>query len=118
MSLRNSTLSILLIGLAIWAIRFYFLDFTPPSLFESHVDEKVKFSGIVTDAPRIRNTNTRFLVRVKPEKEFNILVTTLERGVEYGDEVEVTGTLEKAEKFITDQGKEFDYVNYLKKDNV
>lgn len=118
MNLRNSTLSILLIGLAIWAIRFYFLDLTPPSLFESHVDEKVKFSGIVTDAPRIRNTNTRFLVNVKTEKEFKILVTTLNNDVEYGDEVEVRGTLKKAENFITDQGKEFDYVNYLKKDDI
>ena len=73
MSLRNSTLSILLLALAMWAIRFYFLDLVPPSSFESHIGEKVKFAGIVTDAPRIRNTNTRFLVRVEIEKEFNIL---------------------------------------------
>ncbi len=118
MKFRNSTLFILVAGLAVWGIRFYFLDLTPPQAFESHVDEKVKLSGIVTDAPSIRNTNNRFLVSIKAEKEFNILVTTVNNGIEYGDEVEVIGTLKKAENFITDQGKEFDYINYLKKDNV
>ena len=118
MRFRNSTVFILLIGLTIWAIRFYFLDLIPPHIFESHVDEKVKFSGIVVDAPSIRNTNTRFLVRVDTEKTFNILVTSVNAEVKYGDEVEVVGTLKHAENFITDQGKEFDYINYLKKDNI
>ncbi|MFM7088534.1 MAG: ComEC/Rec2 family competence protein [Candidatus Paceibacterota bacterium] len=118
MRFQNSTLSILFIGLTIWAIRFYFIDLTPPQIFESHVGEKVKFSGIVADAPSIRNTNTRFLVGVETEKEFKVLVTSVNAEVEYGDEVEVTGTLKKAVNFVTDQGKEFDYVNYLKKDNV
>ncbi|MFN4181432.1 MAG: ComEC/Rec2 family competence protein [Candidatus Paceibacteria bacterium] len=118
MSLRNNTFTILFIGLIIWAIRFYLLDLNPHSSFEAHVDEKVKFSGIVSDAPSIIDSNARFLVSVESEKEFKILVTSTGTQVEYGDEVEVLGTLKKAENFVTDQGKGFDYVNYLKKDNI
>jgi competence protein ComEC len=36
----------------------------------------------------------------------------------YGDEISVSGKLEKPENFTTDQGKNFDYVNYLRKDGI
>ncbi|MES2059447.1 MAG: ComEC/Rec2 family competence protein [Patescibacteria group bacterium] len=36
----------------------------------------------------------------------------------YGDKLEISGKLEKPENFKTDQGSEFDYVAYLKKDGI
>ena len=36
----------------------------------------------------------------------------------YGDEINVSGKLEKPANFMTDQDMEFDYVNYLRKDGI
>jgi competence protein ComEC len=37
---------------------------------------------------------------------------------EYGDRVRVSGKLSTPENFITDTGKEFDYINYLRNDSI
>src|SRR3989338_8258478 len=41
-----------------------------------------------------------------------------ENNYKYGDIINFSGKLEKPENFITDQGKEFDYINYLRKDGI
>ena len=55
----------------------------------------------------IDTEKTKILVTVGFDEEFH-----------YGDELSVRGTLEKPENFVTDQGKDFDYINYLKKDGI
>jgi len=112
---------------------FYIKD--PPEIFESHVDEKVEFSGLVVDEPDIRENNQKLTVLLAPQfsqsitfknpkarlwgDKTKILVTVgLGEDFAYGDEVKIRGKLEKPENFTTDTGKEFDYINYLKKDGI
>jgi competence protein ComEC len=99
---------------------FFFLDKTGPELFENNVGEKVSFIGIIVDEPDIREKNQKITVEVKIGKdETKILITTnLDEEFKYGDEVSVIGILEKPENFLTDQGKVFDYIHYLKKDGI
>ncbi len=99
---------------------FFFLDKTGPEIFESNVGQKVLFKGEIIDEPDIREKNQKLTLEVKAgNEETKILVTTsLDQDFKYGDEVSVTGVLEKPENFLTDQGKTFDYIHYLKKDGI
>lgn len=99
---------------------FFFLDKTGPEIFESNIGQKVLFKGEIIDEPDIREKNQKLTLEVKAgNEETKILVTTsLDQDFKYGDEISVTGILEKPENFLTDQGKIFDYIHYLKKDGI
>jgi competence protein ComEC len=99
---------------------FFFLDKTGPEIFENNVGQKVLFKGEIIDEPDIREKNQKLTLEVKAgNEETKILVTTsLDQDFKYGDEVSVKGILEKPENFLTDQGKNFDYIHYLKKDGI
>src|SRR3989344_1517071 len=47
-----------------------------------------------------------------------LAIVNLDKDFRYGNEVNVEGILKKPENFMTDNGKEFDYVNYLRKDGI
>ena len=47
-----------------------------------------------------------------------VVFSKVDQGFHYGDEVKITGKLEKPANFMTDQDMEFDYVNYLRKDGI
>lgn len=107
-------------------LRFYIADKPAPSLFESQINQKVSFSGIIVDEPSTGENSQKLTVEAENEKpagaggeKTEILLTTgLDQEFKYGDQVNFEGKLKKPENFITDQGKEFDYVNYLRKDGI
>ncbi|TSC78059.1 MAG: hypothetical protein G01um101424_193 [Parcubacteria group bacterium Gr01-1014_24] len=90
-------------------------------IFRFHVADKpalrtISMFGEIVDEPDIRENNQKLIIQTKETK---ILITTdAENNYRYGDEISFSGKLEKPKNFITDQGKEFDYVNYLRKDGV
>jgi competence protein ComEC len=106
-------------------------DVPAPSVFESQVGQKATFSGEIVDEPSIKEANQQLTVLVNSrgptsrEPEVGSQDTTeillsapLDTDYKYGDEINFTGTLKKPENFMTDQGKIFDYVNYLRKDGI
>jgi len=112
-------------------LRFHLADKPAPEFFESQVGQKVNFSGEIVDEPDIRESGQKLEVSVAPQglalgslkaRPFpttEILITTdFEQDFKYGDKINFSGKLERPENFITDQGKEFDYINYLKKDGI
>lgn len=101
-------------------LRFSYSDTKSPEFFESKVGTNVSLTGIIIDEPDIRENNQKLNIKVKEEKDqTEILVTTgLWDEFKYGDEVKIVGELQKPENFTTDTGKEFDYVNYLRKDRI
>ena len=50
---------IFILAFCIGIFRFNMVDAPAPSVFESHVGEKVSFSGIITDEPDIRENNQK-----------------------------------------------------------
>lgn len=100
--------------------RFNLSDIPPPKAFEVNVGKKVELSGLIVDEPSIGENNQKLNVEIDNSKyKINILLTTsLDEDFQYGDEINFKGILEKPEDFLTDQGKEFDYINYLRKDNI
>ena len=80
------------------------------------VGQKNEISGKVIDEPSIGENNQKLILMTKETK---VLVSTdFTDEYKYGDEVKFFGKLQKPENFITDYGKEFDYVNYLRKDGI
>lgn len=89
----------------------------PNSLvFVNSVGTQVSITGVAHE-PTQKASGLQFVLDTR--KNVNILITTAP-GTElaYGDEVMVTGLLQKPENFMTDQGTEFDYISYLYKDNI
>jgi competence protein ComEC len=121
-------LSVFSFCIALGIFRFSWADIPAPQFFETKVGEKVTLSGLIIDEPSISENSQKIIVRTVLlgtssrtvlNKEVNILLTTdFSQDFQYGDEVEFSGKLEKPENFLTDQGKDFDYINYLRKDNI
>jgi len=101
-------------------LRFHTVDVSAPNIFESQVGQKVSFSGKIIDEPTITENNQKLIVEIeKNDTKTEILITAdLDEEFKYGDQVNIGGTLKKPTNFTTDQGKEFDYVNYLRKDGI
>ncbi|MDP2788632.1 MAG: ComEC/Rec2 family competence protein [bacterium] len=111
---------IFLLAFSLGILRFHVVDKSAPAVFESKVNQKTSFSGIIVDEPDQRENNQKLAVETKiNENKTKILLTTaLGQDFKYGDEITFSGKLEKPENFITDQGKNFDYINYLRKDGI
>ncbi len=93
---------------------------SPPSFFENQLGEKIAVSGEVVASPEQKENSQKLLVEIEEVGEKTKMLVTVSSGLDfaYGDEVYISGTLEKPENFITDTGKEFDYINYLAKDGI
>lgn len=120
---RNSwgiIVSIFILAFSFGIFRLHIADKPAPQVFESKAGEKVTFSGIIVDEPDGREKSEKLTIETSLNgATTKILVTvSLDGQYKYGDEVNIEGKLEKPENFITDQGKEFDYVNYLRKDGI
>lgn len=114
-SLQKTVLltSILVLCFTLGVLRFHFSEKVVPVI---ETGESISLSGIIVDEPSIGDKNQKLMVETT---DFKILVSTgLEKYFHYGDEVNIKGKLKKPENFITDQGKEFDYVSYLRKDGI
>ncbi len=112
--------SIFVLAFSSGIFRFHLVDVPNPQIFESQVGQKVSLSGEIIDEPNIKENNQQLTVEIQNNKETTeiLLSTGLEIDYKYGDEINFTGTLKKPENFMTDQGKEFDYINYLRKDGI
>src|SRR3989344_4685859 len=101
-------------------LRFHAADRLAPQVFESKVGENTTISGEIIDEPNIKENNQALTVEIKIGEEITRVLVTADIGGEYkyGDEIILQGKLEKPANFITDTGKEFDYINYLRKDGI
>lgn len=92
---------------------FYFLP-TPTNEYYSAVDQRVTFTGMVSEYPDKRESQVRLSV-VPDNTKFQILVPIydIETDYHYGDVVSVSGILTEPENFETNTGKTFDYTKYL-----
>jgi competence protein ComEC len=102
------------------AVRFQAAGTNLPEAFEKIAGTKVSLIGTVVDEPEQRQNSIALTVEVKEGGEKARVLVGEDLGGEfaYGDKVEITGVLKHPENFETDQGKTFDYVNYLRKDGI
>ncbi len=117
MHLSKKEISIVLLLIIIALVRFFF--FIPkPQDYSNAVGKQVSVEGIVSNTPDVRLNNQR--ITIKPEnQESNILaVIPLDIKVSYGDKIKAQGILETPENFMTESGKEFNYIRYLANQDI
>jgi competence protein ComEC len=83
---------------------------------EASTSAKTLGTGARGQANLKSHTNVR--TNAETPKTGIVVFTKIDRGFHYGDEIKMTGKLEKPANFMTDQDMEFDYVNYLRKDGI
>ena len=111
---------IFILAFSFGIFRFNMVDIPTSIIFESQVGQKVSFSGIIIDEPDMRENNQKLTIEAQSGDQKTKILATINFGEDfkYGDKINFSGKLQKPENFITDQGKVFDYVNYLKKDGI
>lgn len=121
--------SIFVLAFCFGIFRFHMVDVPNPIVFESRVGQKVSFSGEIIDEPNIKENNQQLVIELYPirvdgrerpaSNGTRVLATVdLNNEFKYGDIIKLSGVLQKPGNFITDTGKEFDYINYLRKDGI
>lgn len=119
-------ISVFVIAFLLGILRFHVADISPPKVFEAYVDQNISVSGVIVEEPDESETDIKLILGTTVEgSEAGIVIftkpdqsTQTNNTYRYGDEILVSGKLEKPKNFMTDQGLEFDYVNYLRKDGI
>ncbi len=115
MTKKEIVLILILIIIAI--VRFFF--FLPKPLpYENAIDKQVNLEGIVTSVPDVRLANQRITITPTNQESSVVAVIPNYLEINYGDKVNVEGKLMTPENFMTNAGKEFNYVRYLHNQNV
>ncbi len=116
---------LLLASVGVGMLRVDFNDLNKTNLvLDNRVGQKVSMKAIVDDEPDVRENNTRLTLLFKNDHGKSLphekaIVTVAHYPVfNYGDEVEIYGELQKPENFSSDDGREFDYISYLGKDDI
>ena len=113
-------ISIFLLAFLFGILRFQMADTPAPEVFETRVGEEISLFGLIADEPVPSENSAKFTFKTTMEEAKTSIVIFAKPDLlySYGDEIEVSGVLEKSKNFMTDQGLEFDYVNYLRKDDI
>ncbi len=112
--------SIFVLMFSFGVLRFTLVDVPAPAVFEVEANQKVSLIGKIVDEPSIGENNQKIAVETAEEnvKTKILLSADLGEDYKYGDQIKFEGTLEKPDNFTTDQDKEFDYIDYLRKDGI
>lgn len=119
-------LSIFILLFSLGLLRAFLFDFGRDlSEFEFFVGQNVSMSGVIVDEVDKRENNQKITFEVSSlnsdgvQKGVKVLATVnLYENLSYGDEIKIFGKLQKIENFENENGIEFDYINYLGKDNI
>lgn len=116
---------IFLASLSVTLWRIDSLKYTP--VIPTFVDEKIEMAGEVSGEIDIRSFNSRIRINIKEiilddaimkTNEKILAVTNHFPQYKTGDKVRLAGKINLPENFNNENGIEFDYINYLAKDNI
>jgi len=97
-------------------LRFDIKDFHNPSIYQSSLGTKIELEGTVASELERRDVSARFILKTSTGEK--ILVTTdMYSPVRYGDVIHVSGTIKEPER-IEEDGRSFNYPEYLAKDDI
>lgn len=111
------------IGAACGAGRIYISDLYARSTLEQFEGQKISAIGIVAAEPDLREKNTRLTITLGSVLVGDVAVSVQEKIIlsvpsypefSYGDEVRVSTTLQQPENIESDDGRIFEYANYLR----
>ena len=82
------------------------------------LEKEILIEGIIKDEPSKRENNTHLVLTLENTAEKILIFVDRGSAFKYGDTVSVKGILEEPENFLTDNNKEFNYIDYLSKDKI
>ncbi|KKR53625.1 MAG: ComEC/Rec2-related protein [Parcubacteria group bacterium GW2011_GWA1_40_21] len=97
------------------------------TMLQENLEQKVIVEGVVSDEPDKRENGVRLTVSFQniideektfPVKAKGIMTADFYPEYRYGDILRIEGKLKKPQNFQNENGKTFDYVSYLGKDDV
>lgn len=112
MNITKKEIFIVLILICVAIVRFVFFVPSAPD-YKNVIGQKVIVEGVVIALPDVRANNQR--ITFQPTNSKTNIIAIVDRNIEinYGDLIKVIGHLESPENFTTNNGREFDYVEYL-----
>lgn len=114
--------SVFTLAFALGVMRFAVADVPAPAVFQQRIGESVSLSGTIVEKPEEKGDFVQIVVETREDgATTRILLSARDRNAVqymYGDELHIVGKLEPPTDFTTDQGKIFDYINYLKEDGI
>ncbi len=113
MRIESREIAIVFILIIVACVRYFYFTPKPPQFYIDAVGRKVTLVGMVMDSPDVREWNARIEVKPKGEEVSVLAIVPTDTEVSYGDTVKVTGLLTTPENFMGQNGREFNYVNYL-----
>ena len=104
----------------IGVLRVFLSDNTQDSVLQAHVGQTFKFQGVIVSEPDQRDTSVRYTMEpsLPQSKSLVLLIANPFPRFKYLDRIEVEGKLALPKNFESENGVEFDYVNYLGKENI
>ena len=111
---------VFVLAFSLGILRFHLSDKPAPEIFQKEMGNNLALSGIIADQPVEKENNIEIVVETALNRVKTKILFFAEKNGDYryGDKINYAGKLEKPDNFSTDQGKEFDYVNFLKKDGI
>ena len=113
---KKEIILILILGLIAISRLLFFIPKAPE--FDNLVSKEIKFEGQIVEDTDIRLNSQQLKVKILGKKDYLLVSTNRAIVYKYGDIILVQGKLSKPENFITNQGKEFNYVKYLANQDV
>jgi competence protein ComEC len=80
--------------------------------------KEYQFIGQIVAEPDRREFNQKIILQPENLKEKILISASLSKNLEYGDKISIKGKLKKPENFESEQGIEFDYINFLQKEEI
>lgn len=92
-------------------------------LSEKILNQKVIGEGVILAEPDVRERSTKLVIGLEEIGNTKVsakVLATVQPYVsfQYGDRVRFSGTVERPQNFMESDGREFDYVSYLKKEGI
>ena len=87
-------------------------------ILEGFLGREAEITGVIVDEPSKRENSTQIVIKTEDSSERILITTERVSTFQYGDLVSVKGLIREPENFITDNDREFDYINYLSKDKI
>lgn len=116
-------LCLLCFGIACGILRMYISAPAVDTKVESRIGNYVTMKGHIIAEPDVRDAEARLTIQAsdvngQPDDSTFMVVVPPHTDVAYGDEVSVTGTVQRPESFDTGSGTSFNYPKYLAKDGI
>jgi competence protein ComEC len=123
-------ISLSLFSFGLGVLRYEIKEVKSEDILFKYLEEKVVLQGIIIDEPSIKEQSVQLKVNIKEiqttdkneivkNDSLKILVSTdLFPSFNYGDLVQIEGKIARVENFKTDNGRDFDYIGFLAKDDI